>query len=46
MKGSMNMKKLSKALLNQLNSYMNTEVRPLERVIFNYYFNDSKVVIM
>jgi len=35
------MKKLSKALLNQLNSYMNTEARPLERSIFNYYFNDS-----
>ena len=35
------MKKLSKTLLNQLNSYMNTEARPLERSIFNYYFNDS-----
>lgn len=35
------MKKLSKALLNQLNSYMCTEARPLERSIFNYYFNDS-----
>jgi len=34
-------KKLSKTLLNQLNSYMNTEARPLERSIFNYYFNDS-----
>ncbi|GCD10547.1 hypothetical protein [Clostridium tagluense] len=35
------MKKLPKTLLNQLNTYMNTEVRPLERSIFNYYFNDS-----
>ena len=35
------MKKLSKVLFNQLNSYMNTEARPLERSIFNYYFNDS-----
>jgi hypothetical protein len=35
------MKKLSKTLLNQINSYMNTEARPLERSIFNYYFNDS-----
>ncbi|MBU3128667.1 hypothetical protein LGL55_16200 [Clostridium tagluense] len=35
------MKRLPKTLLNQLNTYMNTEVRPLERSIFNYYFNDS-----
>lgn len=35
------MKKLSKTLLNQIKSYMNTEARPLERSIFNYYFNDS-----
>ncbi|MBW9158554.1 MULTISPECIES: hypothetical protein [Clostridium] len=35
------MKKLAKTLLNQLNTYMNTEVRPLERSIFNYYFNHS-----
>lgn len=37
------MKKLSKSLLCQLNSYMNKEARPLERAIFNYYFNDSSV---
>jgi len=37
------MKKLSKILFNQLNHYMNTEVRPLERALFNYYFNDSSV---
>jgi len=35
------MKKLTKTLSNQLNSYMNTEARPLEKSIFNYYFNDS-----
>jgi len=35
------MKKLSKTLLSQLTSYMNTETRPLEKSIFNYYFNDS-----
>jgi hypothetical protein len=35
------MKKISKTLLNQLSGYMNTEARPLERSIFNYYFNDS-----
>ncbi|MGY0372000.1 hypothetical protein [Clostridium sp. JNZ J1-5] len=35
------MKKLSKTILNQLNIYMNREARPLERAIFNYYFNDS-----
>jgi len=35
------MRKISKTLFNQLNSYMDTEVRPLERSIFNYYFNDS-----
>ncbi|MBU3174896.1 hypothetical protein KPL47_00780 [Clostridium estertheticum] len=35
------MKKLSKALFEQLNSYMDTDARPLEKSIFNYYFNDS-----
>lgn len=35
------MKKLSKTLLSQLTSYMNTEARPLEKSIFNYCFNDS-----
>lgn len=35
------MKRLSKALLNQINDYMSTEARPLEKAIFNYYFNDS-----
>ena len=35
------MKKLSKTLFNQLNIYMGTKARPLERSIFNYYFNDS-----
>ena len=35
------MKKLSKSILNGLSTYMNTEARPLERSIFNYYFNNS-----
>lgn len=35
------MRKLSKTLLNKINSYINAEARPLERSIFNYYFNDS-----
>lgn len=35
------MKKLSKVLFSQLNSYMLTEARPLERSIFNYYFNEA-----
>ena len=35
------MKKLSKTLFEQLNNYMNTDARPLEKSIFNYYFNDS-----
>lgn len=35
------MKKLSNTLFNQLNIYMGTEARPLERAIFNYYFNGS-----
>ncbi|MEK6266408.1 MAG: hypothetical protein N2B06_16810 [Clostridium sp.] len=35
------MKKLSKTIFEQLNSYMDTEARPLEKSIFNYYFNDS-----
>jgi len=39
--GGLNMKKLSKTLFNQLNSYMNKKARPLESAIFNYYFNDS-----
>ncbi|MBZ9687412.1 hypothetical protein G9F72_013855 [Clostridium estertheticum] len=37
------MKKLSKTLLNQINSFMNTVARPLEKSIFNYYFNNSSV---
>jgi hypothetical protein len=41
MKGHFNMKKLSDTLLNKLNRYMNTEARPLEKSIFNYYFNGS-----
>src|SRR5665648_1089127 len=40
-KGELQLKKLSKTLLNQLDCYMNTEARPLERSVFNYYFNDS-----
>lgn len=36
------MKKLSKSVFNRLNVYMNKEARPLERDIFNYYFNDGK----
>lgn len=40
-KGDLNMRKISKTILNQLNTYMNKEARPLERAIFNYYFNDS-----
>lgn len=40
-KGELSMRKLSKTLFNQLNSYMGTEARPLERSIFNYYFNGS-----
>ena len=39
--GDLNVKKLSKTLFNQLNSYMNKKARPLESAIFNYYFNDS-----
>ncbi|GAF80683.1 unnamed protein product, partial [marine sediment metagenome] len=39
--GGLNIKKLSKTLFNQLNSYMNKKARPLESSIFNYYFNDS-----
>jgi len=35
------MKKLSKTLFNELSTYMNIGARPLERAIFNYYFNDS-----
>ena len=35
------MKKLSKTLFNQIKAYMAAEARPLERDIFNYYFNDS-----
>ena len=39
--GGLNVKKLSKTLFNQLNSYMNKKARPLESAIFNFYFNDS-----
>ena len=35
------MKKLSKTLFNEISTYMNIGARPLERAIFNYYFNDS-----
>lgn len=35
------MKALTKTLLNKLDNYMNTETRPLEKSIFNYYFNGS-----
>ena len=35
------MKKLSKTLFNQLSTYMNIVARPLEKSIFNYYFNNS-----
>ena len=35
------MKKLSKAIFEQLNRYMGADARPLEKSIFNYYFNDS-----
>ena len=35
------MKTLTKTLLNKLDNYMNTETRPLEKSIFNYYFNGS-----
>ncbi len=35
------MKKLSNTLFNQINIYMDTGARPLERAIFNYYFNGS-----
>lgn len=35
------MQKLSKAVFYDINLFMNTEARPLERAIFNYYFNDS-----
>lgn len=35
------MQKLSKEAFNEIRDYMNKEVRPLEKAIFNYYFNDS-----
>jgi len=35
------MKTLTKTLLNKLDNFMNTETRPLEKSIFNYYFNGS-----
>ena len=35
------MKKLSKTLFSKIDSYMNSEARPLERAIFNYNFNTS-----
>lgn len=37
------MQKLSNTLFNQLNSFMNTEARTLEKAIFNYYFNDASI---
>lgn len=37
------MKKVSKTLLNQLNNFINTEARPLEKSLYNYYFNNSSV---
>ncbi|MGK0465760.1 MAG: hypothetical protein ACJAX4_001041 [Clostridium sp.] len=40
-KGDFSMKKVSKTLFNKLNIYMNGGARPLERAIFNYYFNDT-----
>jgi hypothetical protein len=35
------MRKPSKNLFSKIDIYMNSEARPLERAIFNYYFNDS-----
>ena len=35
------MKKVSKTLLEQLDNFINEEARPLEKSLFNYYFNDS-----
>lgn len=35
------MKTLSKNLYNEINRYMDTDARPLERALFNYYFNNS-----
>lgn len=35
------MKKLSQSLFNQINNYLNTEARPLEKALFNYYFNNN-----
>jgi hypothetical protein len=35
------MRKSSKNLFSKIDIYMNSEARPLERAIFNYYFNDS-----
>ncbi|WP_353093352.1 hypothetical protein [Tissierella praeacuta] len=35
------MQKLSKEAFNEIKAYMNAGIRPLEKAIFNYYFNDS-----
>lgn len=35
------MKKLSKSLFNRISEYMIKEARPLERAIYNFYFNNS-----
>lgn len=35
------MKKLSQLLFSQINNYMNTEARLLEKALFNYYFNNN-----
>lgn len=35
------MRKLSKELFLEIKDYINKEARPLEKSIFNYYFNDS-----
>jgi hypothetical protein len=35
------LKKISKDLFNEISNYINKEARPLEKALFNYYFNDS-----
>ena len=35
------MKTLSKKIFNEINGFMNREARPLEKSIFNYYFNNA-----
>lgn len=35
------LKKLSKSLFNRISEYMINETRPLERAVFNFYFNNS-----